>query len=554
MGQFEGKQESWLTRIYSANKTARSFDKLLLVTFFLLIFVSPLPFGSVQPGPLLCIQLTALVGFLLWCCKLTFCGDPAQLERFRDAHRESKQTWKGLPFFQRHLWLAQVFRLLTLGNWPKRNVAVTLVSEAGSEAHFPYYSILGFPVRKTGVEAVAILFLSLVLIQILPLPGFFIAIISPGTSDLYGSAARSAGIHPQFYTISLDAFTTVSKFLEYSAYFFLYLVVVNTVRTRRSYWLILCAIFASAVFQAIYGLFEFLSGHQHIFAYQKKFGLDAASGTFINRNHYAAYLEVSLPLLIALVIGRVSSLKAFGGKLIVRIGHALETRGSQVLLLVFMISLVAVALVFSLSRSGISFALIALLTFLFLYWRTREKLSGKTYLILGIGGSMALAVWIGLNPLLVRFTQISENWLVEGSRWKVWQDTFHIFIKFPILGTGAGTFEEIFPMYRSVLYQTIYRQAHNDYVQLLSEIGVGTLFLILTFFILLFQRLRKVSALEFSRLGIVQLAAFCSLLSLGLHSLTDFSLQIPAIAVLASIVTGLFFANDHLENKDVQSF
>lgn len=129
MGQFEGKQESWLTQIYSATKTARIIDKILLLILILPIFISPLPFGSVQPDALLSIQLTALAAFGLWWYKLLFGGDPAQLEKFQEDHRKSKQTWKDLPFFQRHLWLAQILRLLTLGNWPKRNLADTLVTD-----------------------------------------------------------------------------------------------------------------------------------------------------------------------------------------------------------------------------------------------------------------------------------------------------------------------------------------------------------------------------------------------------------------------------------------
>lgn len=541
-----------LIQYYKGSRLARILDVCITTLLAALLLYAPLPFGSVEYTSRAVIQGIAALCFLLWMLKLLYAGNHEQLSIFREQHRTEMEALRQRPIYYRHRWLARLLRLLSFGKWPKKYSADNLVEEQPTPDDdfrpHRFHSFFGYPVRNTGVESIALVYFILIGLQLVPIPSFAARILSPSTLDLYTSAARATGTGAVFFPLSLDPFATFSRILEYLAYFVLFLTVVNNIRTRVLYWIILYTIFIAAVFQGVYGLYEFLSGSHHIFSYQKKVGLDSASGTFINRNHFAAYLEMSLPLLVALVVGRVRQLRAFRGNLFVRMAHALETEGSQILMLLFMIVLVAVALVFSLSRSGITFGLAALAIFLYFYWRSRHQLSRKTYLALGVFGTIALTVWIGLNPVLQRFVHVSENWS-EGARLQVWTDTFNIFLHFPVAGTGAGTFPQIFPMYRTFVYNNVYREAHNDYVQLLAESGLLFLFLLAALGEVLIHRLKTVISHEVRRLEIIQLGAFCALVSLALHSLTDFSLQIPAIAVQGAVIAGLLFSHYHAEHR-----
>lgn len=541
-----------LVHYYKGRRLAAIIDLFLVILLAFVLIYAPLPFGSVEYGPRAVLQLTAAVCFLLWMLKLVYAGNPEELHLFRERKRQEAEELRKRPFFHRHYRLTRLVRILSFGKFPTKHVASNLVTEENAEDEevhpSRFYSFFGYPVRNTGIESVAIPFLLLLCVQLIPAPAFVVGLISPATLDLYASAARATGTSFSWIPLSLDSFATFGKIVEYVAYFAIFLTVVNNIRTRALYWILLYTIFLAGVFQGVYGLFEFLSGSHHIFAYEKKVGLDSASGTFINRNHFAAYLEMSLPLLVALVVGRVRQLRAFRGNLFARIARALETEGSQILMLLFMIVLVAVGLIFSLSRSGITFGLAALMIFLFLYWRAREALSAKAYFILGVCGTVALAVWIGLNPVLQRFIHVSENW-AEGARLQVWTDTLNIFRHFPLSGTGAGTFPQAFPMYRSFVYNNVYREAHNDYVQILAESGIVFLFLLILLCDLMIARLRHILTREIRRLEVIQLGAFCSLVSLALHSLTDFSLQIPAIAMQGAIIAGLFFSHYHAEHR-----
>jgi len=57
---------------------------------------------------------------------------------------------------------------------------------------------------------------------------------------------------------------------------------------------IFLAVFGAGLFQALYGSYEYLTGHQHIFGYAKRFYTDSATGTYINQNHYAGALELAV--------------------------------------------------------------------------------------------------------------------------------------------------------------------------------------------------------------------------------------------------------------------
>jgi hypothetical protein len=59
---------------------------------------------------------------------------------------------------------------------------------------------------------------------------------------------------------------------------------------------------ALGTFEALYGLVQYLTGWQRIFGYVKKYNLEEATGTYINRNHFAGFLEMVIPFGVALVL------------------------------------------------------------------------------------------------------------------------------------------------------------------------------------------------------------------------------------------------------------
>ncbi len=543
-----------LHQFYKDSAPTRFLDRIIITLLCLVILLVPLPFGSVELRSIFWLEIAAGLCFLLWITKLLFFGDPEYLSFFRQLQQEEKEQYLRAPFFHRHAFAGQVLRILTFGKWPRKYKATNLVMESDSEPRpqSNFYSVFGFPVRNTKIEFLALVLLGFLVFQVLPLPHFVSKILSPQTAHLYETAAGAAETKIGFHPISLDAFGSVSKLLEYLAYFFIYLVIMNGVPSNDYYRFVLVAVIGSAAFQGAYGLAEYFTKHQHIFAFKKIVNFDVATGTFINRNHYATYLEMSLPLLFGLIAGYLhQSSRGVRRSLKERIARVLENEGSKVLLLPVITLLIPVAIACSLSRSGILFTAVMVLMFFLLYSLLNKGLSTGLFILLVLFLIAAVTLGIIWEPLFARFAKISTEFTAERARLFLYRDTLLIFLDFPITGTGGGTFMQMFPMYRSFIANDVYRYAHNDYLQFLSEYGVVALFVFISLFLFIFRRLRQLLKRSISRILLIQLGAFCSLVTLGLHSLTDFGIQIPAIAVNGVVILALFGRTPGAEDKTI---
>jgi len=71
------------------------------------------------------------------------------------------------------------------------------------------------------------------------------------------------------------------------------------------------ALIALGAFEAFYGFWcSIWPGWQQIFAYVKKYYVEDATGTYINRNHFAGFLEMTLPFTVALALRQAGKLRS----------------------------------------------------------------------------------------------------------------------------------------------------------------------------------------------------------------------------------------------------
>ena len=113
------------------------------------------------------------------------------------------------------------------------------------------------------------------------------------------------------------------------------------------------------VFESLYGMFEFFSGHHQIL-YLK--GISAVTGTFINRNYFAGYLLMVIPLSMGFLFSREAIRKSRSTSW----RHRLSSLDGKTLLIGFGVMVMIFGLLFSASRMGIlslllSFTLISIL-------------------------------------------------------------------------------------------------------------------------------------------------------------------------------------------------
>jgi len=378
------------------------------------------------------------------------------------------------------------------------------------------------------------IFLALILFQIIPLPPGVVKILSPKTYELRHSLAISI---PQFalrspqFQISFMPFVTKIEFLKWVTLsslflFLLYWGFVGEGFRGMNHFVI--AIFLIGVFESLYGMFEFFSGHQQILHLK---GGPFVTGTFINRNYFAGYLLMVIPLSMGFLFYRESTKK---GRF-VNWRQRLSMLDGKTVLITFGVMVMILGLLFSGSRMGILSLLLAfsLISLLFGDLRKGGKFSKASVLILGLG--VLWGVWIGLDAVINRFFSVSEDF---KSRWMIWANTFDILKDFPVLGSGLGTFGQIFPMYRSFHIRRFITHAENDFLQLASEVGlVGTGMLLILFVFLFFKAVSGIRSLPNSEpRRHIGLGGLVGILALMFHSLVERNIQIPSNAFLYTFI------------------
>jgi O-antigen ligase len=381
------------------------------------------------------------------------------------------------------------------------------------------------------------LFLIVVLFQLIPFPPGIVKILSPKTYELRHALAVStpqSDIHIPHSTISFVPFATKVEFFKWLTLSGLLLFLLfwrfpgNDFRVISRFVVV---IFLMGVFESLYGMFEFFSGHHQILNLK---GIAAVSGTFINRNYFAGYLLMVIPLSMGLFFSREAMLKSRATSW----RHRLSLLDGKTLLVGFGVVVMILGLLFSASRMGILSLLLSFsfITLLFRDPRRGKRFSKTSVLILSL--ALLWGVWIGLDAVIRPFFNVGED---LKSRSEIWANTFKIIQDFPTLGSGLGTFGMIFPMYRTLHIRRLVTHAENDFLQLSSEVGlVGVGLLVILFIFLFFKAVSGIRSLSHSTSErYVGIGGLVGILALMFHSLVERNLQVPANAFLYTFYWGL---------------
>jgi O-antigen ligase len=288
------------------------------------------------------------------------------------------------------------------------------------------------------------------------------------------------------------------------------------------------------ILESLYGMIEFFSGHKHILHVEASSLISSVSGTFINRNYFAGYLLMVIPLAIGYIFYRES----FNEDISVAWYRRLSSLDGKTYFLVFGVILMILGLLFSASRMGILSLLISF-TFVALFFRNPERgqrLSKTPIFILGL--ALFWGALIGLDAVISRFFAVSEGF---KGRWDIWANTLQIIKDFPLLGSGLGTFTQVFPAYRSFHIEGLVTHAENDFLQLASEAGLLGMGLLTIAFLFLvykaFSGIRKLSPEDPRRY--IGIGGLVGILALLIHSMVERNIQVPANAFLFTFILAL---------------
>ena len=369
------------------------------------------------------------------------------------------------------------------------------------------------------------LFFAWTLLLCLPLPHSILALISPTRSDLLVQTWLLTGLEPGWEAAGYASTRSLAWWLFLLSLGLFYTVVRNLCTETRMLKRVVGVMIAVGLVEAAYGLIQVLVPSMGVLTVRDiQAYLGSARGTFINRNNFAGFIEMIWPLALGATLaqtGRIASFRA-----------ALESDrlGRQVLSAVGVIILL-LALIFTHSRAGIASGVVGLLVFSAMARAGASTPAFKTRVLLGgvIGGLSIYALAIGVGPVLERFLTI----VTDGRfRLDVWRDSLPIIRDHP-LGIGLRNYELVFPVYdQSPNFDLTVVFAHNDYLQLLIEAGwVGFLAVVAGLLIFLGRAGRRIRQLDPRRDPLrfyLAVGAFSGMISMAVHCLFDFNLQIPA--------------------------
>jgi O-antigen ligase len=221
-------------------------------------------------------------------------------------------------------------------------------------------------------------------------------------------------------------------------------------------------------------------------------------------------------------------------------------RFGQAILLVLALAVMVSALLLSLSRGGLV-SLVLASTLVLLLLGLGRKLGRWEIMVLAVvvAVGITLFLWIGPGPALENFRR-AESVQNEPSfmhRVLVWEASLGIVRDFPAMGTGLGTFPRAFLHYYPPGTQRAWSQAHNDYIELITGVGlVGALVAGIAFLVLIVKLLGPLVGRRSIREKFIYYGLVAGILSLLCHSLIDFNLQVPSNAVLFIVLCAMALA------------
>jgi len=308
---------------------------------------------------------------------------------------------------------------------------------------------------------------------------------------------------------------TLESVMLYLAYLLLAFLVCQTLNRGIQARTLACAISAFGLFVAIFALLQGLSGTTKLYWIRIPRLGGWIYGPYVNHNHYAGLMELLLPVPLILCLTRFS-------------------RGWIRTTAMITAALMAGTIFLSGSRGGMLALIVELIVLAMLLLRTQR--APRTVATIGMFFvvTLGLLVWIGGGKLADRLSSIRTDARSEvsgGTRWNLNKDSFHMATKRPLLGWGLGTFPIVYPQYRTFYTNFYVNEAHNDYLQFLTETGALGFAAVLWFIGSLYRNaLRRIQDWTTDLNGAIAVAALLGCTGILIHSFVDFNLQIPANA------------------------
>jgi O-antigen ligase len=318
-------------------------------------------------------------------------------------------------------------------------------------------------------------------------------------------------------------FLTHVEILKLISYFLFFFLLTQVFRDRQELnvlaWVLMFLCFGISMI----GIVQRFTSEGTIYWFQKLTVGGDPFGPFVNRNHFAGFVELTVPVGLSLLIFRGLRRDTFplAGLLTVVPVGALMLSGSRGGIVSFIFELAVIGLMARPRKRGAEPPRLAALA------------------LVGLA-ALGLIGWLGANRAIERFSTLHAGDVSIARRVTMVRGATQVFLRYPIAGCGVGSLVAVYPRFETLYDGLIVDHVHNDYMELLAEMGLLGGLCGAAFLWLLFRNAKKSWAAEqghFSRA--IHAAGICAVCGLLLHSSVDFNLHIPSNALLFLVAAHL---------------
>jgi len=378
-----------------------------------------------------------------------------------------------------------------------------------------------------------------IFLQLIPLPAEIVGVLAPNIYEAYAPMLDLQETKA-WIPLTVNQKSTFLEFIRISCYAGFYILTVQLLSQKDKLTKTVRILVFMAIAIAFLAILQKFTSADVIFWFRPSPEGSSPGGPWVYRNHYAGFMELVFPLVLALFFyyrPQFDENQSFR----VRIAAFLSAPGVNLyFVLGFGVVLILSSVFINLSRGGTIAINLGLFLFLAILSR-KKKHSGKLLFLLTIGGVFLAVSWMGWDPILARFNAtITETGGIEDGRLMIWQDCAPIIHDFLFTGSGFETFIHIFPSYSTIPSNLIFDHAHNDYIELLTDGGLVGFGLVAWFLLAVLKNGFKMLGRRRDNYSILLLiAGITSIFSILFHSLTDFNMHNGANGLYFFFICGV---------------
>jgi O-antigen ligase len=375
--------------------------------------------------------------------------------------------------------------------------------------------------------------------QLLPLSPPQLATLSPHAQTILNQQDLQYSIDTTVtHPISIDPSRTRLGLAFFGAFALLLLGTGHGLQRKSANRLVSALVILSVILATI-GIVQRATFNGKIYGFWEPLQPGLPFGPFVNRNHFAGWMLMALPValgyFLALVSRGVQNRQPSIRNLVLWFS---TEQASRALLTGFAIAVIALSLVLTMSRSGMIAGVAAILVAGITASKRQSGVSRRAltiaYLVILVAAVMS---WVGLDQISTRFAEVDPTSIYE--RPAIWADTIRIAKDYWLTGTGLNTYGVSTLYYQTSAPGQHLREAHSDYLQLAAEGGLLLCIPIAITIAAFVWEVRKRFRQDVGSIWWIRFGAVIALLAIAVQSIGEFSLQMPGNAALFAVIAGI---------------